>query len=154
MLGRVLGLGPADLGLGLVYDVAHNVAKREKHQVGGKLKELIVHRKGATRALGPGHPELPGRYRAVGQPVLMPGDMGTASYVLCGHRPGHGRDLCQRGPRRGAGHEPHPGQKGRPRPGPSGRAGRPLGWSCARPAARPWPRRCPRPTKTWTKWSG
>ncbi|MCF8099562.1 MAG: RtcB family protein, partial [Desulfarculaceae bacterium] len=84
VLGRVLGLGPADLGLGLVYDVAHNVAKREKHQVGGKLKELIVHRKGATRALGPGHPELPGRYRAVGQPVLIPGDMGTASYVCVG----------------------------------------------------------------------
>ncbi len=84
VLGRVLGLGPAGLGLGLVYDVAHNVAKRERHQVGGKDKELIVHRKGATRALGPGHPELPARYRAVGQPVLIPGDMGTASYVLLG----------------------------------------------------------------------
>ncbi|WP_338604211.1 RtcB family protein [Desulfoferula mesophila] len=84
VLGRVLGLGPAGLGLGLVYDVAHNVAKREKHQVEGKEKELIVHRKGATRALGPGHPELPGRYRAVGQPVLIPGDMGTASYVCVG----------------------------------------------------------------------
>ncbi|MBU4565434.1 MAG: RtcB family protein [Desulfarculus sp.] len=84
VLGRVLGLGPAALGLGLVYDVAHNVAKREKHQVGGKQKELIVHRKGATRALGPGHPELPARYQGVGQPVLIPGDMGTASYVCLG----------------------------------------------------------------------
>jgi tRNA-splicing ligase RtcB (3'-phosphate/5'-hydroxy nucleic acid ligase) len=84
IMGRVLGLGPADLGLGLVYDVAHNVAKRERHQWQGKTKELIVHRKGATRALGPGHPELPARYTAVGQPVLVPGDMGTASYVLAG----------------------------------------------------------------------
>ncbi len=84
ILGRVLGLGPADLGLGLVYDVAHNVAKREVHQWQGKARELIVHRKGATRALGPGHAELPSRYGAVGQPVLVPGDMGTASYVLKG----------------------------------------------------------------------
>ncbi|MBU1274060.1 MAG: RtcB family protein [Proteobacteria bacterium] len=84
VIGRVLGLGPADLGMGLVYDVAHNVAKRELHMVSGREKELIVHRKGATRALGPGHAELPARYRAVGQPVLLPGDMGTASYVLVG----------------------------------------------------------------------
>ncbi|MCB2228909.1 MAG: RtcB family protein [Desulfarculaceae bacterium] len=84
VIGRVLGLGPADLGLGLVYDVAHNVAKRERHVVGGKERELIVHRKGATRALGPGHPDLPARYARVGQPVLVPGDMGTASYVLKG----------------------------------------------------------------------
>ena len=84
VLGRVLGLGPAALGMGLVYDVAHNVAKRERHLVSGREKELIVHRKGATRALGPGHPELPGRYRAAGQPVLIPGDMGTASYVCVG----------------------------------------------------------------------
>lgn len=81
---RVLGLGPSALGMGLVYDVAHNVAKRERHMVNGREKELIVHRKGATRALGPGHAELPARYRAVGQPVLLPGDMGTASYVLVG----------------------------------------------------------------------
>ena len=84
VLSRVLGLGPADLGLGLVYDVAHNVAKREVHQVKGKARELIVHRKGATRALGPGHAELPSRYQKAGQPVLLPGDMGTASYVLKG----------------------------------------------------------------------
>ena len=84
VIGRVLGLGPAALGLGLVYDVAHNVAKRELHQVSGREKELIVHRKGATRALGPGHPDLPARYAKVGQPVLVPGDMGTASYVLKG----------------------------------------------------------------------
>ena len=84
VLGSVLGKGPADLGLGLVYDVAHNVAKLEPHQVQGRERLLWVHRKGATRALGPGHGELPQRYRAVGQPVLVPGDMGRASYVLKG----------------------------------------------------------------------
>ncbi|RJX29928.1 MAG: RtcB family protein [Desulfarculus sp.] len=84
IMGRVLGLGPADLGLGLVFDVAHNVAKREWHEYGGRRRELIVHRKGATRALGPGHPELPARYAAAGQPVLVPGDMGRASYLLRG----------------------------------------------------------------------
>lgn len=82
--GRALGLGPAALGLGLVYDVAHNVAKLETHQVEGRPRQVWVHRKGATRALGPGHPELPPLYRGVGQPVLVPGDMGRASYVLKG----------------------------------------------------------------------
>lgn len=66
--------------LRLVWDVAHNVAKLEEH--GGQ--RLLVHRKGATRAFGPGHPDVPARYRAVGQPVLVPGSMGTASYVLAG----------------------------------------------------------------------
>ncbi|MCF8034972.1 MAG: RtcB family protein [Desulfarculaceae bacterium] len=84
VIGRVLGLGPAGLGMGLVYDVAHNVAKRERHAVEGKQRELMVHRKGATRALGPGHGDLPPRYAKAGQPVLVPGDMGTASYVLKG----------------------------------------------------------------------
>lgn len=84
VLGSVLGKGPAALGLGLVFDVAHNVAKLEQHKVQGKERSLWVHRKGATRALGPGHAELPARYRAVGQPVLVPGDMGRASYVLKG----------------------------------------------------------------------
>jgi len=72
------------LGLRQVYDVAHNIAKIETHQVEGRPRRLCVHRKGATRAFGPGHPELPERYLAVGQPVLIPGDMGTASYVLVG----------------------------------------------------------------------
>jgi tRNA-splicing ligase RtcB len=67
-----------------VYDVAHNIAKIETHPVGGEMRELCVHRKGATRAFGPGRTELPDRYRALGQPVLIPGDMGTASYVLLG----------------------------------------------------------------------
>lgn len=79
---------PAErLGMTLVYDVAHNIAKMEPYDVGGKSTDLCVHRKGATRAFPPGHPELAERYRGIGQPVLVPGDMGRASYVLVG-RPG------------------------------------------------------------------
>jgi tRNA-splicing ligase RtcB len=73
-----------DLGMSLVYDVAHNIAKMETYEVDGVPRELCVHRKGATRAFPAGHPEIPERYRAVGQPVLVPGDMGRASYVLAG----------------------------------------------------------------------
>jgi len=83
-LAESLGTTPQDLGLQLVYDVAHNIAKFEEHVVDGKMRKLCVHRKGATRAFGPGHSELPSRYREVGQPVLVPGDMGRASYVLKG----------------------------------------------------------------------
>ena len=75
------------LGLELVYDVAHNIAKAEEHEVDGRRRRLWVHRKGATRAFPPGHPDVPADYRAIGQPVLIPGDMGRASYVLAG-RPG------------------------------------------------------------------
>ncbi len=79
---------PAErLGMTLVYDVAHNIAKIEPYEVDGVSKSLCVHRKGATRAFPPGHEELPARYRGIGQPVLVPGDMGRASYVLVG-RPG------------------------------------------------------------------
>ncbi|WP_305064858.1 RtcB family protein [Methanococcoides sp.] len=73
-----------ELGLELVYDVAHNVAKLEEHEVDGKKKNVYVHRKGATRAFPRGHKEVPLKYREVGQPVLIPGSMGTASYVLHG----------------------------------------------------------------------
>jgi tRNA-splicing ligase RtcB len=73
-----------DFDLYTVYDVAHNIAKIEEHVVDGKTMKLCVHRKGATRAFGPGHPAVTPVYRAVGQPVLVPGDMGTASYVLVG----------------------------------------------------------------------
>jgi tRNA-splicing ligase RtcB len=73
-----------DFDLHTVYDVAHNIAKIEEHVVDGKAMRLCVHRKGATRAFGPGHPAVTPVYRAVGQPVLVPGDMGTASYVLVG----------------------------------------------------------------------
>jgi tRNA-splicing ligase RtcB (3'-phosphate/5'-hydroxy nucleic acid ligase) len=73
------------LGLDLVYDVAHNIAKFEHHDVGGGIeKEVCVHRKGATRAFPPGHPEVPAPYQEIGQPVIIPGSMGTASWVLAG----------------------------------------------------------------------
>lgn len=71
--------------LDTLYDVSHNTCKMEVHQVNGKSRELYVHRKGATRAFGPGHPALPERYRAVGQPVIIGGSMGTASYILAGN---------------------------------------------------------------------
>jgi tRNA-splicing ligase RtcB len=70
--------------LDLLYDVSHNTCKVETHAVDGRPRELWVHRKGATRAFGPGHPDLPEQYRAAGQPVLIGGSMGTASYVLAG----------------------------------------------------------------------
>lgn len=75
---------PRDLGMRLIYDVAHNIAKVEEHTVAGRKMKLAVHRKGATRAFPPGHPDLPEEYRSTGQPVLIPGDMGRASYVLLG----------------------------------------------------------------------
>jgi tRNA-splicing ligase RtcB len=81
---RVLGIGPRQLGMALVYDVAHNIVKVEKHEVEGKSLKLAVHRKGATRAFAPLRPELPEDYRSAGQPVLIPGDMGRCSYVLAG----------------------------------------------------------------------
>ncbi len=75
---------PDQLGLRIVYDVAHNIAKVEEYVVDGKRKTVVVHRKGATRAFPPGHPAIPKAYRDVGQPVLIPGSMGTASYVFVG----------------------------------------------------------------------
>ncbi|RME58323.1 MAG: RtcB family protein [Candidatus Dadabacteria bacterium] len=83
---RIFNTSAERLGLYLVYDVAHNIAKFEPYQVNGKKKTLCVHRKGATRAFPAGHKELPTRYRSVGQPVLIPGDMGRYSYVLVGRQ--------------------------------------------------------------------
>jgi tRNA-splicing ligase RtcB len=80
----VFGASQSKLGLSLVYDVCHNIAKIEKHTVNKRETEVCVHRKGATRAFPPGNPAVPERFRAVGQPVLIPGDMGRASYVLRG----------------------------------------------------------------------
>jgi len=81
---QVLKIGPRDLGMELVYDVAHNIAKIETHEVGGVRKKLCIHRKGATRAFPPHHPETPAAYQETGQPVLIPGDMGRYSFVLVG----------------------------------------------------------------------
>jgi len=72
------------IGLNLIYDVAHNIAKIEEHKVNNKRVKVWIHRKGATRAFPPGHPAVPLEYRSVGQPVLIPGSMGTSSYVLVG----------------------------------------------------------------------
>ena len=81
---KTLRKTPHELGMRLLYDVCHNIAKIETLPVEGQPKKLCVHRKGATRAFPPGHPAVPERYRHVGQPVLIPGDMGTGSYVLAG----------------------------------------------------------------------
>jgi len=79
---------PEELGLEVIYDVAHNIAKIEEHVIKGENYRVVVHRKGATRAFPPGHPDIPGDYRSIGQPVLIPGSMGTASYILVGIREG------------------------------------------------------------------
>ncbi|MEJ2501813.1 MAG: RtcB family protein, partial [Gemmatimonadota bacterium] len=80
----VFGRGGREASLSLIYDVAHNIAKWETHEVDGEARRLCVHRKGATRAFPPRHPELPEAYRDLGQPVFIPGDMGRYSYVLLG----------------------------------------------------------------------
>ncbi|MGD2069998.1 MAG: RtcB family protein [Gemmatimonadota bacterium] len=101
------------LGVELVYDVAHNIAKYERHAVGGRERDVCVHRKGATRAFPPGHRDVPERYRELGQPVLIPGDMGRYSYVLVGTEGayeetfgstchGAGRRMSRRQAKRGA----------------------------------------------------
>ena len=81
---RALSLSPREHGIRVVYDVCHNIAKIEEHSIGGSLRKVCVHRKGATRAFPAGHPQVPESYRDVGQPVLVPGDMGRYSYVLVG----------------------------------------------------------------------
>ena len=81
---RVLGKSEAAAGLELIYDVCHNIAKIETHEVHGQKQTLCVHRKGATRAFPAGHPDVPPKYFRIGQPVLIPGDMGRVSYVLVG----------------------------------------------------------------------
>jgi tRNA-splicing ligase RtcB len=82
---KVFNMSESDLGMHLVYDVAHNIAKVEEHKIDGSLKQVVVHRKGATRAFPANRPELPERYRSLGQPVLIPGSMGTASWILLGN---------------------------------------------------------------------
>jgi len=81
---HVFGEDAEEMGMDIVYDVCHNIAKVEEHVVDGKKMEVYVHRKGATRSFGPGRKEIPMQYREIGQPVLIPGDMGTESYLLKG----------------------------------------------------------------------
>ncbi len=83
-LEKVFNMSESDLDMRLVYDVAHNIAKVEKHKVNGSSKDVVVHRKGATRAFPAGREEIPQKYRDFGQPVLLPGSMGTASWILRG----------------------------------------------------------------------
>ncbi|MGR3178809.1 MAG: RtcB family protein [Candidatus Anammoxibacter sp.] len=81
---QVLGESKNSLGLNVVYDVCHNIAKFEKHNVNGKEERVCVHRKGATRAFAPNHDDIPAAYKSIGQPLLVPGDMGRYSYVMVG----------------------------------------------------------------------
>jgi tRNA-splicing ligase RtcB (3'-phosphate/5'-hydroxy nucleic acid ligase) len=81
---KALNISPRDLGFSLIYDVCHNIAKIEEHTFDGKKRRLCVHRKGATRAFAPGHSQIPAAYQKIGQPVLIPGDMGRYSYLLVG----------------------------------------------------------------------
>ncbi len=90
-------------GMDIVYDVAHNVAKIEEHNINGEKKKVYMHRKGATRCFPAGHPDVPAKYRSVGQPVIIPGDMGTASYVLVGNQ--QSMDLSFGSTAHGAGRE-------------------------------------------------
>jgi tRNA-splicing ligase RtcB len=84
VFARVFRSTPEELGLKLIYDVAHNIAKIEEHSLEGKKIKLCMHRKGATRAFPPFHSDIPEKYRKIGQPVLIPGDMGRCSYCLVG----------------------------------------------------------------------
>jgi tRNA-splicing ligase RtcB len=84
VFASVFGQSWQELQMNLIYDVCHNIAKFEEHTIGGKTKRVWVHRKGATRAFPPDHPEIPSMYRKIGQPVIIPGDMGRASWVLVG----------------------------------------------------------------------
>ena len=93
-------MGTSD-GMRLVYDVAHNIAKIEKHDVDGKMQNVCIHRKGATRSFGPGREEIPEAYRKIGQPVIIPGSMGTASYLMIGTK--EAEKLCFGSTAHGAG---------------------------------------------------
>lgn len=90
VFSHVLKKGEKELGMDVIYDVCHNIAKMENHLIDGKEKKVCVHRKGATRAFPPGHPEIPKVYQQTGQPVLIPGDMGRYSYVLVGTNKAYG----------------------------------------------------------------
>jgi tRNA-splicing ligase RtcB len=85
-IAKALRMNEEEIGLDVIYDVAHNIGKVEEHKINGKAKKVYVHRKGATRAFGPGSTDIPKDYKKIGQPVLIPGSMGTASYILIGTR--------------------------------------------------------------------
>jgi tRNA-splicing ligase RtcB len=137
---HALRISERELGARLLYDVCHNVAKLEEHEVDGARREVLVHRKGATRCFGPGDPRVPAAYRAVGQPVLIPGDMGRYSYVLAG---------TSRAMQDTFGSSSSPGRRARCRTrsaapatarGGSSPAPRPCGGAAAAPSRASWPR--------------
>ena len=131
--------------LHLVYDVAHNLATLETHPVGVVPVRLCVHRKGATRALPPGHADLPADLRDAGQPVLIPGSMGTASYVLAGVAPGGAfASACHGAGRRMSRHQAARSITGRDCGGGSSARASP----CAAPRPAAWPKRLRRPIRT------
>jgi len=115
---KVLGMGPRDLGMNLLYDVCHNIAKKEIHTIDGKKQTVCVHRKGATRSFPPGHEALCREFQHTGQPVIIPGDMGTARR----HPKSHGRDLRLDLPRCWAGTEQKGCKKSEPGKGHQPRA--------------------------------
>ena len=98
----------SDAALETLFDVSHNTCKVEEHEIAGSIKTVYVHRKGATRAFGPGHPSLPARYREAGQPVIIGGSMGTGSYILAGNPERQNRALRRPATGQDA-HEPQPG---------------------------------------------
>src|SRR5206468_12850959 len=91
---KILGQSPEGLGMDIVYDVCHNIGKVEEHVIDGARHKVVVHRKGATRAFHAGHPETPAKYKAVGQPVLIPVVTGTRSFVLVGLPTAMDRSFC------------------------------------------------------------
>jgi tRNA-splicing ligase RtcB len=91
---EILGMDAEDMGMELVYGMTHNTAKREEHEIDGKRVTAVVHRKGAARAFGPGRNDLPMEYRETGQPVLLVGTMGTASYLLKGTERGEEKSFA------------------------------------------------------------
>jgi tRNA-splicing ligase RtcB len=114
--GQVFQKNPEELRLELVYDVCHNIAKMETHQIEGKDVEVCVHRKGATRAFPAHHPDIPETYRGIGQPVLVPGDMGRYSFVLTGTETGYKETFgsaCHGAGRRLSRHQAKKAAKGR-----------------------------------------
>ena len=110
VFSQVFHRSPEDLGMHMVYDVAHNTAKLEQHQVDGRMREVLVHRKGATRSFGPGMAGIPARYRETGQPVIIGGRHGDPLPTCWRERRGR-RPHSYHGPRQRAHHEPPPGQK-------------------------------------------
>ncbi len=145
---QVFGRPWERLGVDLLYDVAHNIAKLETHEVDGVPTPVWVHRKGATRAFGPGHPDLPPVFRETGQPVIIPGDMGTESWLLVGTERAMARELRLGLPRRRPPAVARRRQEGQERRRGARASSRRRASSCARSRRACWRRRRRTPTRT------